>query len=71
MAADPGFRAALEELIGIAHAARTVVVCAETVPDDCHRSRLIAPALETRGFDVIHILGDGSTRPHQHQLPFA
>jgi uncharacterized protein (DUF488 family) len=70
MAGDAGFLAALDELIGLAMAARTVVLCAELTPDDCHRSRLIAPALETRGFEVIHILGDGSTRPHQRALPF-
>ena len=70
MARDPRFLAALEELIGMANAARTVILCAEYAPDDCHRSRLIAPELEARGFEVIHILGDGSSRPHQSALPF-
>lgn len=70
IARDTRFLASLEELIGMAGAARTVIMCAEYDPDDCHRSLLIAPALEARGFEVIHILGDGSARPHQSALPF-
>jgi uncharacterized protein (DUF488 family) len=70
IAEDPRFLASLDELIGLAGAARTAILCAEYSPDDCHRSLLIAPELEARGFEVIHILGDGSTRPHHSALPF-
>lgn len=70
IARDAQFQASLDELIGMAGATRTVILCAEYSPDDCHRSLLIAPGLEARGFEVIHILDDGSTRPHHRVLPF-
>lgn len=43
-------------------ASRRVIalMCAEKVPERCHRSVLITPALHAHGISVIHILADGS-----------
>ncbi|RPI21766.1 MAG: DUF488 family protein [Actinobacteria bacterium] len=69
MAASPRFQGGIEELIAVARSTPTVLLCAEADPTGCHRSTLIAPALEERGFVVEHILGDGSIVRHQSSLP--
>lgn len=66
--ATAAFAAALEELLALARAAPTAVMCAETVPWRCHRS-LIADALLVRGVEVRHILG-AAADPHR-LTPFA
>ena len=60
----PEFTSALEELIAIAAAKRTVIMCAEAVPWRCHRS-LVADALLVRGIDVEDILSATNARPHK------
>jgi uncharacterized protein (DUF488 family) len=67
----PGFDESIEELIELADSAPAVILCAELEPDFCHRSTIIGAALDRRGVDVRHILGDGSTRPHEPPLPFS
>ncbi len=57
------FQKALAELVGLATARRTAIMCAEAVPWRCHRS-LIADALTIRGMRVEHIIGSGPPRPH-------
>ena len=69
MRSSPAFVGAIEELRAVAAASPTVVLCAEGDPAGCHRSTLIAPALEAAGFTVTDILKDGSTRRHQPELP--
>ncbi len=49
----------------------TVILCAELEPGACHRSTIVGAALHERGVEVIHILGDGSTRRHEPPLPFS
>lgn len=61
---------AVDDLIAIASASRTVVLCREPEPSQCRRSTLIAPALAARGIAVVHILPDGAIRPHESPLPF-
>jgi len=58
------FRAALDELIALASASRTAVMCAEAVPERCHR-RFLADALSARGVRVVHIVGRGRWREHR------
>jgi uncharacterized protein (DUF488 family) len=59
----PQFTVALNRLILIAGARRTVIMCAEAVPWRCHRS-LIGDALLVRGIKVIDIFSKGVARPH-------
>lgn len=61
---------AVDNLIAIASASRTVVLCREPDASRCHRSTIVAPALVARDVAVLHILSDGATRPHESPLPF-
>ncbi|HVF64890.1 MAG TPA: DUF488 domain-containing protein [Casimicrobiaceae bacterium] len=59
----------LARLIDMAQLQRCVVMCAEAVPWQCHRS-LIADALVARGIPVSNILGPQT--PTEHRItPFA
>jgi len=65
----PEFAAALTELLRLAEARTTAIMCAEAVPWRCHR-QLIADALVARGVEVRHVTGAGP--PGLHRLtPFA
>ena len=55
------FREGLERLCTGARKYRLAVMCAEKEPLDCHRTLLVAPALERGGFRVVHMHGDGRT----------
>ncbi len=59
----PEFVTGLDELSAEAKAARTVILCAEALPWQCHR-RLIADALVARGWTVMDIVGSGAAKPH-------
>ncbi len=65
----PAFRENLAQLIELAAAGPTAIMCAEAVPWRCHRS-LIADALAARGVTVEHILSATSHKPHTY-TPFA
>jgi uncharacterized protein (DUF488 family) len=60
----PAFGAGLGRLVALGTEAPAAILCAEAVPWRCHR-QLIADALVARGTEVRHILGPGSTVPHQ------
>jgi len=57
------FDEALDDLLSVARAEATAIMCAEAVPWRCHRS-LISDAAVARGTDVQHILDD-KTQPHR------
>jgi uncharacterized protein (DUF488 family) len=63
----PEFAAGLERLEGVAHERRTAVMCAEGDWRKCHR-RLIADALASRGWRIVHIRRDGRVEEHQPAL---
>jgi len=65
---SPRFRAALADLAVLAAGAGVALLCSEEQPEHCHRSRVIAPALEEMGLQVVHLLHDGSALPHQDPL---
>jgi len=67
----PGFDESIDELVERAGTTPTVILCAELEPGACHRSTIVGAALHERGVEVIHILGDGSTRRHEPPLPFS
>ncbi len=61
----PEFAQAVRELRRLARTEGPVaLMCAEAVPWRCHRS-LIADALTARRDTVVHIMGGGSSRPHE------
>jgi len=59
------FAEGLESLVNLALGLRTAVMCAEALWWRCHRG-LIADVLRWLGFEVIHILGPGSTSSHPY-----
>jgi uncharacterized protein (DUF488 family) len=61
-AETPAFRAGLAELLELARAHRTAMMCAEAVWWRCHR-RIVADYLLENGFAVGHILGAGRIEP--------
>jgi uncharacterized protein (DUF488 family) len=63
------FRCGLERLQHLAAEVPTAVMCAEAQWRRCHR-RLIADALASRGWRVLHIGGRGSIEEHE-MTPFA
>jgi uncharacterized protein (DUF488 family) len=59
------FAESLTELVNLAHGMRTTLMCAEALWWRCHRG-LIADVLKWLGFEVIHILGPGSSAAHPY-----
>lgn len=58
------FEAAAATLLERAREATAAVMCAEALPERCHR-RLLADWLTVRGVEVVHVLGETRARPHQ------
>jgi uncharacterized protein (DUF488 family) len=59
------FAESLVDLMNLSHGLRTAVMCAEALWWRCHR-RIIADALKWLGFEVIHIVGPGSSSSHSY-----
>ena len=57
------FRASLARLEAAARSRRLAIMCAETLWWRCHR-RMIADALTLDGIEVVHLVGQGTSRPH-------
>ena len=62
------FQRGLDQVIGHASRSRTALMCAEREPLACHRTLLIAPALDERGLEVAHILADGTVEAHAQTM---
>jgi uncharacterized protein (DUF488 family) len=61
----PEFQTAADELLDVARAQRTAIMCSEAVWWRCHRS-LIADYLKIRGIEVLHILSATKVEPHPY-----
>lgn len=61
--ATPRFDEALARLVDLGSGRRTAFMCAETMPQHCHRS-FIADALVAGGVDVWHLVTPDDTRAH-------
>lgn len=57
------FRDGLARVMRGAADHRIALMCAEKEPLDCHRTLLVARALEERGVEVAHLLPDGGVEP--------
>lgn len=62
------FETALRELMNLASNQRVAIMCSEAVWWRCHRS-MVSDALMARGWQVWHIMSDGSRRPHHYTEP--
>jgi uncharacterized protein (DUF488 family) len=58
------FRSGIDRVLHGAGEQRIALMCAEKEPLDCHRTLLIARALEEHGAAVDHILPDGGIESH-------
>jgi uncharacterized protein (DUF488 family) len=59
------FRSGLDRVRKGAGSHRVALMCAEKDPLHCHRTILVARALEREGVAVTHILADGGLEPHE------
>ena len=64
----PEFRDGIERLKESAADRRIAVMCAEREPLECHRTILVAPALEEAGLSVAHIHADGRLEAHEEAM---
>ncbi len=60
----PAFQEGLSRLRRLALATPLAIMCAEKEPLDCHRTILICRRLRDSGFQIKHILADGSLEDH-------
>lgn len=58
------FHKAATQLVNMAAKTNLAILCAERLPQDCHR-RLIADYLTLQGVEVIHLIAENESRPHQ------
>ena len=65
IAATESFRSGLARVVQGAARYRIALMCAEKEPLDCHRTLLVARALDEQGVDVAHIHADGALEPHR------
>ena len=64
VAATPVFQRGLEQVIHDSAGQSVALLCAEKDPLECHRTLLVAQALEPRGVLADHILADGGPETH-------
>jgi uncharacterized protein (DUF488 family) len=62
------FKQGIERVMRGAEEHRIALMCAEKEPLDCHRTLLVARALNERGVEVAHILGDGRLEAHRDAM---
>jgi uncharacterized protein (DUF488 family) len=59
------FKQGIARVIRGATEHRIALMCAEKEPLECHRTLLVARALDELGVEVMHILGDGRLESHR------
>lgn len=62
------FRQAIQRVTLGAQRHRIALMCAEKDPLECHRTLLVAAAIARLGFEVGHILADGSIESHENAM---
>jgi|SRR5579883_555214 uncharacterized protein (DUF488 family) len=62
------FRQGIERIMRGAQEHRIALMCAERDPLECHRTLLVARALDEQGVNVSHILGDGRLETHRDAM---
>lgn len=58
------FRQGIERVLKGSQDYRIALMCAEKEPLECHRTLLVARALDDMGVPIQHILADGRLEPH-------
>lgn len=57
------FEDACDQVALLARHKRTVLLCSESGWKGCHRDYMLAGPFQDRGFDVVHLLHDGTSQP--------
>ena len=65
LARSTRFQEGIERLLPAIDHRRAALLCGEEDPTECHRRRLIGRVLGERGFQIIHIRGDGRAESEQ------
>ena len=60
LSASPAFQQGIADLLSLAADHHTALMCSEGDHRQCHRHKLITPALVDQGIQVLHIQPDGS-----------
>lgn len=68
VAATESFQRGLARVVDGATRHRIALLCAEKEPLDCHRTLLVARALDEQRVDVAHIHADGRLEPHAEAM---
>ena len=68
VARTSGFRDGVARVVDAAAARRVALMCAEKEPLDCHRTLLVARALDDQGMAVMHLLATGEVEPHANAM---
>jgi uncharacterized protein (DUF488 family) len=68
IAQTPEFRQGIDRVITGARSELIALMCAEKDPLECHRTLLVAQALDDRGIAVDHILADGRLESHHEAM---
>jgi uncharacterized protein (DUF488 family) len=59
MSHEPATVTALDKVVDACDRRRVALLCSESRPESCHRTRMLEPELQRRGVTVEHILPDG------------
>lgn len=59
LAASAAFNRGIERLVEGASRYRVAILCGEEDPTDCHRRLLVGRVMALRGFEIMHLRGDG------------
>ncbi|OWY70618.1 hypothetical protein B7486_13450 [cyanobacterium TDX16] len=65
LAKTAAFRRGIERIVRGANEYVVAIMCAEKEPLECHRTLLVAPAIEEAGVSVKHILADGQVETNE------
>ena len=68
LAATASFKSGTERVLQAAKQHRLALMCAEKEPLDCHRTLLVARALESSGASILHILSNGSVEAQSQTM---
>jgi uncharacterized protein (DUF488 family) len=64
---NPSFQQGIAELLALAASERTAIMCSEGDHRQCHRHKLITPALLDLDVSVLHIQPDGTVVDEQKE----
>ncbi len=61
---SPVYKQGIMELISLAEKSDVCIMCAEALPERCHRGSLVSETLYTSSIETTHILHDGKLVDH-------